>query len=91
MEAAIRSAVQPWATKATTTIVMRLVGYWHFQNAVGGRTHIIERGWMSRTAAYRTEADFRRVFGCEPEEWDPSKLQAFLLGDAAEAPASSKA
>jgi hypothetical protein len=37
---------------------------------------------MSRRAAYQAEADFRSVFGCSVEEFDPDTLPGWLLGEA---------
>ena len=84
VEAALRPVLEPWATKWSAAVVMRLIGYWHVHQIVGGRAEIIDRGWMSRTSAYSAEADFRRVFGCAVEDFDPANLPAFILGSAGE-------
>lgn len=79
VEKATRPLVEPWARRATTQVVMRLLGYWMVWNETpGGRAGIIERGWMGRRAAYQAEANFRYVFGVSVEDFDPAQLPRFL-------------
>lgn len=78
-EALTRPIVTVWARKKSAQIVQRLIGYHAMWSVTpGGRAGIIDRGWMSRTAAYRTEADFRSIFGCSVEDFDPSQLAHHL-------------
>lgn len=86
IEEAMKPLVRPFAERWTASIVMRLLGYWHVHQLVGGRAEIVDHGWMSRRAAYQTEADFRRIFGCEVDDFDPAILPRFFgLVDAPEA------
>lgn len=86
-EIAIGPSVEKWVARH----FMRLVGYWHTHQVVGGRAQIIDRGMMSRRAAYQAEADFREVFGVDVTEWDPSMLSKFLGVEAPKAKAKRKA
>jgi hypothetical protein len=88
MEKVVAVPIRPFATKYATALIMRMIGYWHVWSLTpGGRAGIIDRGWMSRRAAYQAEADFRSIFGCSVEDFDPKTLPAWLLGpdDAPEA------
>jgi hypothetical protein len=79
LEAAVRPLVTVWARKKSAAIVMRLIGYHAVWTVTpGGRSGIIDRGWMSRPAAYAAEADFRKVFGVSVEEFDPAQIAAYL-------------
>lgn len=74
--------VRPWAVRESTRIVQRLLGYWlMWQHVPGGRAEMIDRGWMSRAAAYKAEADFLHVFGVSVEQFDPTQMPTFLFGD----------
>lgn len=89
IEKVVSIPIRPFAQKAATSHIMRMIGYWHVWSLTpGGRAGIVDRGWMSRRAAYQAEADFRRVFGCPVEDFDPKNLPTWLLGpDEDEAPA----
>lgn len=74
--------VQSWARHQSWQAVERCVGYWFLWSQVrGGRAEIIDRGWLPRRTAYDREAEFRAIFGVPVEEWDPTTLGTFLLGD----------
>lgn len=78
-ESIVMPLVEPWARHTSAQIVMRLVGYWAVWSATPGRrAEIIDRGWMSRSRAFGTEADFRKLFGMELAEFDLSMLPKFL-------------
>lgn len=82
-EAAIRPLVEPWAMRASTAIVMRLIGFWAvWKFTPGGRSAIVRRGWMSRHRAYMAERDFVKLFGVELHEFDLSMLPKFLGTDS---------
>ena len=83
----IRPLVEGPATRWSTAIIQRLLGYWLMVSQYpGGRAEIVDRGLMSRSAAYAKEADFRLVFGCEVQDFDPATLPKFFgLVDAPEA------
>lgn len=78
-EAVVRPFVTVWARKKSTAIVRGLLGYHAIWSVTpGGRAGIVDRGWMSRSGAYQAEADFRTVFGCSVEDFDPADLPKFL-------------
>lgn len=78
-EAAVRPVVEPWARHTSAQVIMRLVGYWAVWSVTpGGRAEIIDRGLMSRSRAFGTEADFRKMFGVGVAEFDLSMLAKFI-------------
>jgi hypothetical protein len=86
LEAVVRPMIEPWAQRASSAVVQRLLGYWMmWASYPGGRREIVDLGLMSRAAAYNAEADFRRVFGIPVEDFDPSMLQRFFHGTDDEA------
>jgi len=78
----LEKALKPAAKVAANHKITRLLGYWLvWSQCEGGRSEIIDRGFLSRASAYATEADFAHVFGCTVEEFDPRDLPVYLFGE----------
>ena len=52
-------------------VVQRLLGFWFVYNAMGGLEAMISSGLWPRSTAYKQLADFRRFYGCDPDQLEP--------------------
>lgn len=76
-EALVTPFVTVWAKKSSARTVQRLLGYWVMRQHVT-RQDIADLGWMSWRSTYDAEADFRTVFGCSVDEFDPASVPLHL-------------
>lgn len=69
-EALVRILAGPLIKRHSTSLVLRLLGYWVLWDAVQAegeanpRAIIVDRGYCGRAWSYETESDFVEVFGC---------------------------
>jgi hypothetical protein len=77
----VAPVVGPLLGRATPPVIERLLGFWVLWNSYGGTRELIAWGGLSRSGVMAQLADFKRVFGCWPDEWQPVLAGGLFASD----------
>ena len=72
-----RAGLEPVAAAISGAVVQKLLGFWVMWHLAGGFDGLMAKGWTSRTAIYRSRAEFHRFMGMEVEAFWPEAI-AFI-------------
>lgn len=72
--------VQYIADGVSRGTVTHLLGFWLCWNIYGGHDAMVKAGW-AQSSVYRSRALFRRVMGCEVEDFMPVHAEMLRAAD----------
>jgi len=71
------AGLEPVVKEVSGRIIQRMLGFWVMWHLAGGFDGLMAKGWTSRTAIYRSRAEFHRFMGMEVEAFWPEAI-AFI-------------
>lgn len=69
--------LEPLAKEVAGATIERMVGYWVMWHLAGGFDALLAKGWLSRSAVYRSRNEFRRFMGVDVEAFWPEAVAFF--------------